>query len=249
MSYYLPPTPHATLLSSITQVPASTTLAYPMLFEGTPDIEGLYRATGAFTVNNSGAANCTISWTGHKLAIGAAVVFSGLTGATGITAGTVYYVATDNFGVNSFELAATFSSAAPAATVTTSASGSGTCTCISRIYAYEAGDYLFNLSAIIGTSTNTDATYDIWFVQGNSTDNLAGTNIANSNTQVLMVTTGQRVVLAVPFIIDLVKGDFIRLDMRSGSANNISLVAVAAASTPTRPAVPSVVLTINKTGR
>lgn len=249
MSYDISPTPHATLSSALTQTPASTTLAYPMIFESVEDIEGLYRATGAFTVNNSGGAHCTISWAAHKLSIGAAVMFTGLTGATGITSGQVYYVATDNFTTDTFELAATYSSAAPAATVSTSASGSGTATCVSRIYSSEAGDYLFSLSAIIGTSTNTDATYDVWFVKGNSTDNLAGTNIDKSNTQVLMVTTGQRVVLAVPLIMDLLKGEFIRLDMRTGSANNLSLVAIAAAATPTRPAVPSVILSINKTGR
>lgn len=248
MSYKLPRIPYAIITSALTQTPASTTLAYPMVFESLEDSLSMYQQSGAFTVNNSGAAHCTISWTGHKLAIGAAVAFSGLTGATGITAGTVYYVATDNFGVNSFELAATFSSAAPAATVTTSASGSGTCTCVSRLYANEPGDYLLNLSAIIGTTTNTDATYDIWFVLGNSTDNLLGTNIPKSDTQVLMVTTGQRVVLAVPFIVDLKQGEFIRLDMRSGNANNLSLVAIAAGATPTRPACPSVILTAQKIG-
>ena len=249
MSYQIPPTPHATLSSVLTQTPASTTLAYPMIFETTDDAEGLYRQAGSFTVNNSGAANCTITLANHKLSVGAAVVFSGLTGATGITAGTVYYVATDNFSTGTFQLAGTFSSASPAATVKTSASGSGTVTCVSRIYLPESGDYNFTLSAIVGTTTNTDATYDTWFSTGNITDNLSGTILPRSNTQVLMVTTGQRVVLATSIIIDLLRGDFVRIDMRSGSANNLSLVSVASATNPTRPIAPSVVLSIHKTGR
>ena len=249
MSYQISPTPHATLSSSLTQTPASTTLAYPMIFENTNDIEGLYRQTGSFTVNNSGGANCTITRASHKLSIGAAVVFSGLTGATGITAGAVYYVATDNFTTGTFELAATFSSASPAATVKTSASGSGTVTCVSRLYFPESGDFKLTLSAIIGTSTNTDATYDIWFSKGNITDNLSGTNLDRSNTQVLMVVSGQRVVLANSIIVDVLKGDFIRLDMRSGSANNLSLVYIAPGTNPTRPSTPSAILTAHKTGR
>jgi hypothetical protein len=248
MSYSLPPIPHAVLSSALIQIPALTTLAYPMLFESDDDLTGFYRQTGSITVNNSTPAACTISWTAHKLSIGAAVWFTSLVGGTGISASTPYYVATTDFGVDSFKLCTAYT-AALTANVVTSATGTATCECISRIYTPVSGDFLFNLSAIVATTTNTDATFDVWFVKGNSTDNLAGTIIPSSDTQVLMVTTGQRVVLAVPFILDMIRGDYIRLDMRTGSAGNLGLVAVAASSTPTRPARPSTLITVQKIGR
>jgi hypothetical protein len=241
------PQAHATLSSALTQGVVSTTLAYPLIFESTEDILSLYRLSGSFTVDNSGAAHCTITWANHKLAVGAAVVFSNITGATGITAGTVYYVATDNFTTSTFELAATFSAAAPASTIHTSATGSGTCTCVSRIYVAEAGDYLFNLSSILNTTNNTAATMDIWFVKGNLTDNLTGTNIAKSNTQCGLGANTQQATVAVPLILDVVAGDFIRLDY-CGSSNVIQWFALGTQVSPTRPAMPSVILTVNKIG-
>jgi hypothetical protein len=243
-AYRMSEVPHATLLSNATITPASTTVAYPIPFEGTPDLLGMYRQAGAFTCNLASPA--TITWAAHKLSIGAAVQFSGLTGATGITAGTIYYIATTNFTTGAFELSTTFGGAG---NVNTSATGSGTCTCVSRIYAYEPGDYLFNISAMVSTATNTDATFDIWFIQGNSTDNFPGTNIANSNTQIAFVTVAQMQVLAVAVIFDLLAGDYIRLDCRTGSNGNLSVINVAAGANPTRPAAPSIILTINKIGR
>lgn len=216
-------------------------MAYPLLFESLDDAVSLYHQSGSVTV--SLASPATITWAAHKLAIGAPVVFSGMTNAAGITAGTVYYVATTNFTTGSFELSTTFNAAG---NVNTSSAGSGTCACVSRIYAAEDGDYLFNLSSVVKASSNTDATADVWFVKGNLTDNLTGTNVPKSNTQVGLVSTGEQMTVSVPFVIDLLAGDFIRLDYCMGA--NISWFAAATAINPTRPAMPSVIISVNKIG-
>lgn len=248
MSYQISPTPHATLSSAVTQTVASTTTAYPLAFESTDDIQGLYRRSGTITVDI--ATPATVSWAGHGLAIGTPIAFT-TTGAlpTGITAGTIYYIISTGFTANAFQISTTFGGTA----VNTSGTQSGvhTCTCISRIYAYESGDYLFTLSAIQSSTSNTASTMDVWFVQGTSTDtanNTGGTNVPKSDTQIANNSTQQQYTLAVSIILDLAKDDFVRLEYR-GSNTNQQFLAVAAASSPTRPACPSVILTVNKTGR
>lgn len=231
--------------SALTQGVVSATVAYPLIFESVDDNLSLYHRAVTFTVDNSGGANCTITCSeAHLLTAGAPVIFSNLTGGTGITAGTVYYVSATNIAANTFELAATYLAAS---SIKTSATGSGTVTCVSRVYAAEAGDYLFNLSSALNTTDNSAATMDVWFVKGNTTDNTAGTNIAKSNTQCGLDSNGAQTVVAVPIILDMLVGDYIRLDYR-GSTNKIQWLAIAAAATPTRPAMPSVILAVNRIG-
>jgi len=239
------PMAHATLSSAITQGVVSTTVAYPLLFESTDDILSMYNASRTFTVNNSGGAACTITCASpHLLTAGAAVIFNPLVGGTGITQGTVYYVSATNLAASTFEIATTYLGAT---LVQTSATGSGTVTCVSRIYAAEAGDYLFTLSSVLNTTNNSAATMDVWFVQGNSTNNTGGTNIVKSNTQTAIDSNGTQTVVCVPIILDLVVGDFIRLDYR-GSTNTIQWLAIGTQTNPTRPAMPSVILTATRIG-
>lgn len=241
--YVISANPHATLSSAVNHTVASATVAYPILFESTDDIEGMYRQAGAFTVNLASPA--TVTWTSHKLAVGASIVFSGLTGATGITAGTVYYIANTNFTANSFEISTTYNAAG---NVNTSASGSGTCTCISRLYVYEHGDYEIIFSGMFNTTNNSAALMDVWFVTGNSTDDLVGTNVPKSNTQAGINSNSSQIVVTVAITLDLDAQDFVRLDYRADNTN-AQWLAVAAQITPTRPAAPSVLITAKKTGR
>ena len=91
MSYKGSPQPYATLYSSLNQTVASTTVAYPLVLENVAESAGIYRKNSTVTI--SIATPGVVSWTGHGLAIGAAVVFT-TTGAlpTGLTAGTVYWI-------------------------------------------------------------------------------------------------------------------------------------------------------------
>lgn len=253
-AYKMAPTPRAAVSSPATQTPALNNMYYPVLFEDDDLTCGcITRKSGAFTCNKSDAAAVTITWTGHGMSIGAPVIFSGLTGATGITAGTVYYIATTNFGANSFEITnlAGYTSNAPASTITTSAAGSGTCKAAGRLYVQEAGVYEVILSSVVAGVDNTDTTLDMWFVQGTVADtaaNTGGTTITKSDTRVRTTSTGQTVVLAVALLMVAAVGDFIRIAMKTSVATKIQLLAVAAGTTDgvAIPAMPATIMTVKK---
>lgn len=77
----------------------------------------------ASVVTISQASPAVITWAGHGLAVGQAVVFSS-TGSlpTGLTAGTTYYVIANGLAANTFQVSATPGGTA----VNTTAAGSGT---------------------------------------------------------------------------------------------------------------------------
>lgn len=238
MSYSAGPVPHATLFSSTTQTVASTTVAYPVHQETTSDVQGIYQKNSTVTITI--ASPGVISWTGHGLAINEVVKFT-TTGAlpTGLTAGTPYWIISAGFGADSFQVSASYGGAA----VNTSGSQSGThtCTCISRIYVPEHGDYLLQISALVDTTSAASSTMDIWF-------DVDGTNLDNSNTVVAVDSVGIQAVVAVPIILDMNLGSYVKIFYR-GSSTNMRLLAVAAAASPTRPACPSIITTIHYIGR
>lgn len=59
------------------------------------------------TLATSAATDDIIDATSHGFSIGDAVVFTALTGGTGLTAGQVYWVIADSFGTNTFKVSAT----------------------------------------------------------------------------------------------------------------------------------------------
>jgi len=79
------------------------------------------------TVTISIATPGVVSWTGHGLQRGQAVLFA-TTGAlpTGITAGTKYFVSGANLGANSFELSTSYANALAGTSLATSGTQSGT---------------------------------------------------------------------------------------------------------------------------
>lgn len=239
----LPEVPYAYLSSALTQGVVSATVAYPMVFESTDEILGMYRQSGSFTCNL--ASPVTITWTNHKLAIGEAVVFSRLTDATGITEGTVYYISASNFTTNTFELSTTFGGASD---VNTSASGSGTVTCVSRLYVNESGKYQFILSTLFGTISNVNSSMNSWLIKGNKTSDLVGTIIPKTNTYSSFsynLGISEQIHSVTLFILDMLIDDFIHFNY-CGSNDQAVWLAIAAQSNPTRPATSSVILVANK---
>lgn len=238
-------TDYGSFSSALVQGVVGATVAYPLIFESQDSISGLYQQNKTFTVDNSGVANCTITCpTAHLLTAGAPVVLNPLVDGTGLTQGTVYFVSATNLTANTFELSSTFGGASD---MKTTATGSGTVTCVSRVYIRVAGRYLFILSSVLNTTDNSAATMDVWFVKGNKTTDTAGTNVTKSNTQTAIDTNGTQTVCAVPMILNLAVDDFIRLDYR-GSTSKVQWLAGAAGANPTRPAMPSVILTVSRIG-
>jgi hypothetical protein len=110
----------------------------------------------------------------------------------------------------------------------------------SKVYIKEAGDYLISISALIDIALAPTATFDLWV-------KVNGVNVTDSNTQVGIPNASTTQTLAVSFIQDFNVGDYFEL-FYHGSTTNCRIVYVAAASTPTRPAAPAIIVTVNKIG-
>lgn len=252
-NFLLPVVPHATVLSNITQTVIATTVAYPVLFESTPDILGMYRAGG--TVSISSASPCIVTCVAPNtliVTVGTPIVFTVLSDATkGIALATVYYVTV--ISGNTFKLSSTIALArAGTADKNTTGAITGTYSCVSRLYFNTAGDYEIIISAILdSTGGGGTQQMDLWLVQGNSVANQAGTIVADSNTRAAITATSLQFPISVPFIIDVAAGDFIRMDYH-GDVTTVRFPAFAAVaasgSTPEIPACPSIIMTAKMIG-
>jgi hypothetical protein len=236
--------PHATISSNVTQTVAAINIAYPVFFENVDDIQGMYRQSG--TVTFTGSSPVVVNWTTHGLDTGAVIRFR-TTGTmpSGLDTGVNYFIIKTNFTANSFQVSTSYNGAA--VNTTTAGSGTQSAFCISRLYTREPGDYYVFVSAIIKSTTNTDANFDLWFSQGDAV-NVGGTNIPNSNTNITLVTNNESKILAVGINIELEAGAFFKC-MYHGANNSFSILATPAATNPTRPSCPSVIITCDKIGR
>jgi hypothetical protein len=243
--------PYAIVSSAVTQTVIATNVAYPVLFETTEDSLGINRDGGTVSINS--ASPCTVTCVAPAttiLSAGTPIHFTVLSDVTkGIALDTTYYVANISVGKDTFQLSSTIALArAGTANINTTGAITGTFECISRLYVKEKGDYEVMISALMdstGVTGSTAQLMDLWFVKGNSTSDLVGTNVARSNTQSATDRAGMQIVVCVPFIIDLDIDEFIRLDYR-GDDTRLRWLAVGTGSTPTRPACPSIILTIKK---
>lgn len=102
------------------------------------------------TVTMTIATPCVVTWTAHGRSIGDSLTFS-TTGAlaTGITAGTVYYIITTGFGADAFQISATRGGSA----VNTSGTQSGTHTATPNAIFTLPTKYVDILSAYINYSS------------------------------------------------------------------------------------------------
>jgi len=107
----------------------------------------------------------------------------------------------------------------------------------SQIWIQSAGAYLITFSAV-AMSSAPNKHIDIWFRKN-------GTDVARSNTHYELQLSGENLV-TVTNIQQLLAGEYIELVWASTDDANMKLLATNAATTPTRPASPSVILTINK---
>jgi hypothetical protein len=111
----------------------------------------------------------------------------------------------------------------------------------SRITVDNTGLYNLQFSAQLGNTANSTIDFDIWFAY-------TGSNIPNSNTQVELTkvpgTNGRRVA-AWNFAIPIQAGDYIEIKWSCNAATG-QIQAAPSASTPTRPAIPSVIATLTQ---
>jgi hypothetical protein len=110
----------------------------------------------------------------------------------------------------------------------------------SRITVANAGLYNIQFSAQLHTTVNQAVDFSIWFA-------MTGSNIDNSNTDFTIekISGGGYQVAALNFLTQLVSGSYIELKY-SKTTTQGQLLAQGIRSSPTRPATPSVILTLTQ---
>ena len=109
----------------------------------------------------------------------------------------------------------------------------------SRITAQEAGSYEITFSGIADLANLPgDKHLEVWLA-------IDGTYVPNSNTRVQIQNANQESTVAVAFIFDLEAGSYVEL-FTWGDDTDCQWLYTAAGTTPTRPAVPSVIVSMKK---
>jgi len=244
-SYSTAPTAKMVISNSTTLTVADAAVEYPITIDTNVELDGFVHTIagdGDTVVTITEADPAVISWTAHNLGAGSPVQFTTTdTLPNGITAGTIYYVIAAGLVADSFQI----STAPGGAAVDTSVGGGvGTQTAYNsaRIGFLLGGDYLFTISCIVSTTSNTDSLMDIW-------GKLNGVNIAKGSSQVGVTTTSLNITLSRSYVLDVTAGDYLEMYYH-GSVTNIRLLAIAAQTgPPVIPAAHSVVMTADKIGR
>jgi hypothetical protein len=111
----------------------------------------------------------------------------------------------------------------------------------SRITVDNTGLYDLQFSAQLGNTANTIIDFDIWFAY-------TGSNIAHSNTNVTLnkvAGSNGRLVAAWNFATPIQAGDYIEIKWSCDAATG-QIQSAQSSSTPTRPAIPSVIATLTQ---
>ena len=101
-----------------------------------------------------------------------------------------------------------------------------------------AGIYNIQFSAQFDKNDSGDDRVQIWLQKN-------GNNIANSNTEMTLVGNNGKHVAAWNFVVQASAGDYYEIAWHSADTA-VFINYIAAASTPTRPAIPSVILTVTQ---
>jgi len=112
----------------------------------------------------------------------------------------------------------------------------------SRLNVSQAGLYNLQFSIQFKNTTNDGQDVDVWFRKN-------GTNIANSNSRFHLsqrksAGDPSHLIAALNFFVNLAANDYVEIMWRTTSTS-VSIEHFAASSSPTRPAVPSVIATLS----
>ena len=112
----------------------------------------------------------------------------------------------------------------------------------SRLNVKNAGLYNLQFSIQLKNTTNDGQDVDIWFRKN-------GTNIPNSNSRFhppQRKSSGDpsHIIAALNFFVDMAANDYIEIVWRTANTD-VSIEAFGAGTSPTRPAVPSVIATMS----
>lgn len=108
----------------------------------------------------------------------------------------------------------------------------------SRITIANGGVYNIQFSAQLDKTDSGDDKVDIWLCKN-------GSNVANTNTETTLVGNNGKHVAAWNFVVQAQAGDYYELCWSSADTN-VFLNYMASQVSPTRPAIPSVILTVTQ---
>lgn len=107
-----------------------------------------------------------------------------------------------------------------------------------RITMAKGGVYNIQFSAQVFKSGGGNSNVDIWLRKN-------GSNVAQSNTEIQVIGNTGRTLAAWNFVVQASAGDYFELAWSSADTG-VYLDAVGTQSSPTRPAIPSVILTVTQ---
>lgn len=105
-----------------------------------------------------------------------------------------------------------------------------------RLTAANAGVYNLQFSMQVSKSDDGNDDIDIWL-------RLNGSNVSNTNSRVTLTATGDTKLISRNYVVTLTAGGYVELVWSSADIN-MSLPAYAGGSSPSRPAIPSVIATL-----
>ena len=109
----------------------------------------------------------------------------------------------------------------------------------SRITLDIAGTYLITYSAQIDIAASpANKKIEVWL-------GVDGVFIASTNSSEFIDTINEVIIMTVTYTYAFTAGQYFELYM-TGNDTDLQLLAVAAGTTPTRPAIPSIILTVNR---
>ena len=109
----------------------------------------------------------------------------------------------------------------------------------SNVKVEHSGVYNIQFSAQLENTSAGTQPVDIWLTKN-------GNNESNTNTKVTLVGNNSKNVAAWNFVLTLNANDYITLYWTCTTSTNIQLTAEAASSSPSRPAIPSLIVTVSQ---
>jgi hypothetical protein len=201
-------------------------------------MDGKTNNTGSITLATGGATTTTL----NDLRIGGNSVILFVPTSAAAFADSIPYGA---FQDSTDQTAASTTVAYPITFNTTDFSNGVTLSNSSRLNVANAGLYNLQFSIQFKNTTNDGQDVDVWFRKN-------GTNIDNSNSRFHLVArkgTGDpsHIIAALNFFVDMAANDYIEIMWRTENTG-VNIEHFGTSTSPTRPAVPSVITTMNLVG-
>ena len=201
-------------------------------------MDGKTNNTGTITLATGGATTTTLN--DRRISADSVILFAPTSAAS--FADSVPYGA---FQDSTDQTAASTTVAYPITFNTTDFSNGVTLSNSSRLNVKNAGLYNLQFSIQLKNTTNDGQDVDIWFRKN-------GTNIDNSNSRFhpparKSSSDPSHMIAALNFFVDMAANDYVEIVWRTENTG-VSIEHFGTSTSPTRPAVPSVITTMNLVG-